>query len=131
MTLNAFAPVEWSSEFVFAASIGITLVIGIVLAATVGALALRVTGISFAMVTLAFAQAGSVLIRRNPGSATGGDEGLSLDITNVPEGLVGVVNTRNLYWMALAVLVFAPGTSPRRHARTNSGFGSSASGRTR
>jgi branched-chain amino acid transport system permease protein len=106
MTLNAFAPVEWSSELIFAASIGITLVFGIVLAATVGALALRVTGISFAMVTLAFAQAGSVLIRRNPGGATGGDEGLSLDIANVPEGLVGVMNTRNLYWMALAVLVF-------------------------
>lgn len=106
MTLNAFAPAEWSSELVFAASIGLTLVLGIVLAATVGALALRVTGISFAMVTLAFAQAGSVLIRRNPGGATGGDEGLSLDITNVPEGLVGVVNTRNLYWMALGVLVF-------------------------
>jgi len=106
MTLNAFAPVEWSSELVFAASIGITLIFGIVLAATVGALALRVTGISFAMVTLAFAQAGSVLIRRNPGSATGGDEGLSLDITNVPEGLVGVRNTAHLYWMALAVLVF-------------------------
>jgi branched-chain amino acid transport system permease protein len=106
MTLNAFAPVEWSSGLIFAASIGITLVFGIVLAATVGALALRVTGISFAMVTLAFAQAGSVLIRRNPGGATGGDEGLSLDIANVPEGLVGVMNTRNLYWMALAVLVF-------------------------
>lgn len=106
MTLNAFAPDEWPSGLVFAASIGITLVFGIVLAATVGALALRVTGISFAMVTLAFAQAGSVLIRRNPASATGGDEGLSLDITNVPESLVGVINTRNLYWMALAVLVF-------------------------
>lgn len=106
MTLNAFAPAEWSGELVFAASIGITLVFGIMLAATVGALALRVTGISFAMVTLAFAQAGSVLIRRNPGSATGGDEGLSLDIANVPDGLVGVMNTRNLYWMALAVLVF-------------------------
>ncbi|WP_136708731.1 branched-chain amino acid ABC transporter permease [Agromyces sp. H66] len=106
MSLDAFAPAEWPSGLVFAASIGITLVFGLVLAATVGALALRVTGISFAMVTLAFAQAGSVLIRRNPDSATGGDEGLSLDIANVPEGLVGVVNTRNLYWMALAVLVF-------------------------
>ncbi len=105
MTLNAFAPADWPSGLIFAASIGITLVFGIVLAATVGALALRVTGISFAMVTLAFAQAGSVLIRRNPGSATGGDEGLSLDIANVPESFVGVVNTRNLYWMALAVLV--------------------------
>jgi branched-chain amino acid transport system permease protein len=106
MTLDAFAPVDWPSELIFVGSIAITLVLGIVLAATVGSLALRVTGISFAMVTLAFAQAGSVLIRRNPGGATGGDEGLSLDIDHVPDALVGVVNTRNLYWLALGVLVF-------------------------
>jgi branched-chain amino acid transport system permease protein len=106
MTLDAFAPVAWPSELIFVGSIAVTLVLGIVLAATVGSLALRVTGISFAMVTLAFAQAGSVLIRRNPGGATGGDEGLSLDIDHVPDALVGVVNTRNLYWLALGVLVF-------------------------
>ncbi|PWC03182.1 branched-chain amino acid ABC transporter permease [Agromyces badenianii] len=106
ITLDAFAPVDWPSELIFLGSIVVTLVLGLVLAATVGALALRVTGISFAMVTLAFAQAGSVIIRRNPGGATGGDEGLSLDITNVPDALVGVLNTRNLYWVALGVLVF-------------------------
>lgn len=106
MALDAFAPAEWPSEAIFLAAIGATLVFGIVLASTVGALALRVTGISFAMVTLAFAQAGSVLIRRNPGGATGGDEGLALDIANVPAALVGVVNTRNLYWVALGILVF-------------------------
>ncbi|MCD2443890.1 branched-chain amino acid ABC transporter permease [Agromyces sp. SYSU K20354] len=106
MALEYFAPVEWPSELIFLASIVVTLVFGIVLAATVGSLALRVTGISFAMVTLAFAQAGSVLIRRNPGGATGGDEGLSLDIANVPDALVGVLNTRNLYWLALGILVF-------------------------
>ncbi|MFB6611580.1 branched-chain amino acid ABC transporter permease [Agromyces sp. NPDC056379] len=106
MTLDAFAPVAWTSELIFLGSIVVTLVFGLVLAATVGALALRVTGISFAMVTLAFAQAGSVIIRRNPGGATGGDEGLSLDIANVPGALVGVLNTRNLYWVALGVLVF-------------------------
>ncbi|WP_374201132.1 branched-chain amino acid ABC transporter permease [Agromyces sp. S2-1-8] len=105
MTLEAFAPPEWPGDLIFVVSILVTLVGGLVLAMTVGALALRVTGISFAMVTLAFAQAGSVLIRRNPGGATGGDEGLSLDIEHVPSALVGVVNTRNLYWLALAVLV--------------------------
>jgi branched-chain amino acid transport system permease protein len=104
--LEYLAPADLPSEVIFLGSIVFTLVLGVVLAATVGALALRVTGISFAMVTLAFAQAGSVLIRRNPGNATGGDEGLSLDITHVPDALVGVVNTRNLYWLALGVLVF-------------------------
>lgn len=105
MTLDAFAPPEWPSDVIFVVSIVVTLVGGLVLATTVGALALRVTGISFAMVTLAFAQAGSVLIRRNPGGATGGDEGLPLEIEHVPDALVGVVNTRNLYWLALGVLV--------------------------
>jgi branched-chain amino acid transport system permease protein len=105
MTLEAFGPSDWPSPVVFVVSIGITLVAGLVLAATVGSLALRVTGISFAMVTLAFAQAGSVLIRRNPGGRTGGDEGIPLDTTHVPADLVGVVDTRNLYWMALGILV--------------------------
>ncbi len=77
----------------------------VLLAGVVGALSLRVTGISFAMVTLAFAQAGAVLIRKNPGKLTGGDEGLALDTTHVPDVLVGVLNTRNLYWLCLAVLV--------------------------
>lgn len=83
----------------------LVLVGGIVLAHVVGAISLRVTGISFAMVTLAFAQAGNVLVRRNPGGATGGEEGLALATGNVPDAFVGVLNTRNLYWLALAVLV--------------------------
>ncbi|SEC06640.1 amino acid/amide ABC transporter membrane protein 2, HAAT family [Paramicrobacterium humi] len=77
---------------------------GLVVATVLGALSLRVTGISFAMVTLAFAQAGSVLIRRNSG-ITGGDEGLSLATEHVPDFFIGVFNTRNLYWLSLAVLV--------------------------
>lgn len=76
-----------------------------VLSTLTGVVALRVTGIPFAMVTLAFAQAGSVLVRRNPEGATGGEEGLSLNTAQVPDMFVGVSNTRNLYWLALAVLV--------------------------
>ncbi|KQV77651.1 ABC transporter permease [Nocardioides sp. Root122] len=77
------------------------------IAVVTGAVSLRVTGIPFAMVTLAFAQAGSVLVRRNPDGLTGGDEGLSVDTEHVPAALVGVVHTRNLYWLALAVVVVA------------------------
>ncbi|MDO5499951.1 MAG: branched-chain amino acid ABC transporter permease [Propionibacteriaceae bacterium] len=83
----------------------LVLVGGIVIAHIIGAISLRVTGISFAMVTLAFAQAGNVLVRRNPGHSTGGEEGLALATAGVPVVLIGVVNTRNLYWLALAVLV--------------------------
>jgi branched-chain amino acid transport system permease protein len=83
----------------------VTLVCVVVLAGVTGAVALRVSGIPFAMVTLAFAQAGSVLVRRNPDGATGGEEGLSLNTDQIPAMLVGVSNSRNLYWLALAVLV--------------------------
>ncbi|MFD1827141.1 MULTISPECIES: branched-chain amino acid ABC transporter permease [Mumia] len=83
----------------------VTLVGGFVLAQVTGAISLRVTGIPFAMVTLAFAQAGSVLVRRNPGGATGGEEGLSLPTDHVPDWMVGVANTRNLYWLTLVMLV--------------------------
>src|SRR5690606_13622374 len=77
----------------------------IVLANVVGAISLRVSGVSFAMVTLAFAQAGNVIARRNMWGATGGEEGIGLTTVNVPDALVGVVNTRNMYWLALALLV--------------------------
>ncbi|WP_226925292.1 branched-chain amino acid ABC transporter permease [Georgenia thermotolerans] len=83
----------------------LVLVGAVVLAHVVGAISLRVTGVSFAMVTLAFAQAGNVLVRRNPGKLTGGEEGVGLRTDNVPDALVGVVNTRTIYWVALAVLV--------------------------
>lgn len=80
------------------------LVGGLVIALITGSVANRVAGIPFAMVTLAFAQAGSVLVRRNA-QVTGGEEGLSLNTAQVPDWLVGVVNTRNLYWVILAILV--------------------------
>ncbi len=95
--LDAFRLPLWQG--VFAALIG-----GMVVALITGAVAMRVNGIPFAMVTLAFAQAGSVLVRRNQ-AITGGEEGLGLHTESVPDWLVGVVNTRNLYWLSLIVLV--------------------------
>ena len=85
-------------------AMALTLLGGAVVALVLGAVGLRVGGISFAMVTLAFAQAGSVLIRRNS-DVTGGEEGLRLDTTHVPDALVGVTDTRNLYWVAVVLLV--------------------------
>ena len=84
--------------------IPLSLLGGLVIAAFTGSVAMRVSGIPFAMVTLAFAQAGSVLVRRNQ-QVTGGEEGLRLTVELVPDWLVGVVNTRNLYWVCLAALV--------------------------
>lgn len=89
----------------FLSAMGLTLVVALVLSTLTGMVALRVTGIPFAMVTLAFAQAGSVLVRRNPGGATGGEEGVSPDTAGIPDFLIGVANTRNLYWLSLLTLL--------------------------
>lgn len=78
----------------------------IVLPAIVGAIALRTHDIAFAMVTLAFAQAGSIVVLQNPWNLTGGEEGLALSSDVLPAAFAGVANTRNLYWLALALLVF-------------------------
>ena len=83
------------------------IVAGIVISTLLGAVSLQVTGIPFAMVTLAFAQAGFVLVRKDPGRLTGGEEGMRLPTDYVPDWLVGVADTRNLYWVALAALVLA------------------------
>ena len=50
-----------------------------------GAISLRVSGIAFAMVTLAFAQAGTVLVQKNPDGLTGGEEGLGLNSDALPD----------------------------------------------
>lgn len=87
------------------AAAALALVVAIAVATIVGAVSLRVSGVSFAMVTLAFAQAGNVLARRNTAGATGGEEGIGLATATVPDALIGVVNTRNMFWLALAALV--------------------------
>jgi branched-chain amino acid transport system permease protein len=79
------------------------LAIGIVAAIVTGSVSLRVSGIAFAMVTLALAQAGSVFVIQDPLGITGGVEGISLDADRIPDVFIGVVNTRNLYWLALAL----------------------------
>ena len=88
------------------AALALTCALGVAVPLIVGAVSLRVGGIAFAMVTLAFAQAGSVLAYRNPSGATGGEEGLGLKTDRMPGFLVGVVNTKNLYWLAVVLLVF-------------------------
>lgn len=86
-------------------ALAFALVAGVVLALLIGALALRTKGVYFAMVTLAFAQAGAVLVGKNPGGLTGGEEGLSLPTRPLPKWMVGVVNTDNLYWLTLGALI--------------------------
>jgi branched-chain amino acid transport system permease protein len=86
----------------------LTFAVSLVLAVVLGAISLRVHGIAFAMVTLAFAQAFYYLVESNPHNLTAGDTGLVLSYTRLPSFLSGAVsNTRSLYWIALAFLVVA------------------------
>ncbi|MCX4772871.1 branched-chain amino acid ABC transporter permease [Streptomyces sp. NBC_01260] len=93
----------------FAAAALLGLCFGIALALVLGSVSLRVTGIGFSMVTLAFAQAGSILVSRDPGGVTGGEEGRAAPADLLPSWLVGIDNTANLYWIALAYLVLTLG----------------------
>ena len=104
--LPAIALTEWGWSL--PAALALLAVSAIAVPLVLGAVSLRVTGIAFAMVTLAFAQAGNVIVQTNPGGLTGGDEGIILDYDRIPDALVGIVNTKNLYWLALAyaALVF-------------------------
>jgi len=105
--LVAIAITKWHWGFYVA--VGFTLVAGLVVALVLGAVSLRVGGIAFAMVTLAFAQAGSILVFKNPQGWTGGEEGLGADYTKLPATFVGIFNTKHLYLLALAyaAIVFA------------------------
>jgi branched-chain amino acid transport system permease protein len=89
---------HWS----FWPSILFTVGAALVVANVLGYVSLRVGGIAFAMVTLAFAQAGAVLALKDPHHWTHGEEGLGADYTKLPKIFVGIVNTKNLYWLALA-----------------------------
>jgi branched-chain amino acid transport system permease protein len=104
--MTAIALTRW--EWGLWPTVGFLLVVGIAVPLVLGAVSLRVGGIAFAMVTLAFAQAGNVLVQKNPYGWTGGEEGTGLNYDQIPDAFVGVLNTKNLYWLALgyAVLVF-------------------------
>jgi branched-chain amino acid transport system permease protein len=92
-------------ELGFVGSVLLVLAVGLVLPLVVGAVCLRVKDIAFAMVTLAFAQAGAIFVLRDPLDVTGGELGRALPFRQVPDALIGVENTRNVYWLALALVV--------------------------
>ena len=77
------------------------------LALVLGSIALRVGGVAFAMVTLAFAEAFWIVVNSDPFEVTNGEEGLALVADAIPDLLRGVVNTRWVFWLALAFAVMA------------------------
>jgi branched-chain amino acid transport system permease protein len=115
--LTTIALTKW--EWPLWQSLLVVAVAGLLVPLVLGSVSLRVGGIAFAMVTLAFAQAGQVLVQKNPDQLTGGEEGLGLNSDALPDFLVGVLNAKNLYWLALAYAVvvflvvrFAVSSSP-------------------
>jgi branched-chain amino acid transport system permease protein len=101
--LLAVATTRW--DWSLPRTLLLTAVVGLVLPLVLGSVSLRVGGIAFAMVTLAFAEAGSTLVDKNPRQWTGAEEGVPVNFEQLPEAFVGVLNTDNLYYLALAYLV--------------------------
>lgn len=92
----------------FVSSAGFAVLVAALLSTVVGALALRAQNfIAFAMATLAFAEAGAVLVLHDPGGFTGGDEGLTLSGPGMIQGLVGADSRAATYWVALAFATLA------------------------
>lgn len=96
VTAIALARWHWS----LTQAIALAAVVALLLPLALGAVCLRVRDIPFAMVTLAFAEAASILVLQNPFGLTGGEEGLALGSGVLPESLTGVANTAHLYWIA-------------------------------
>jgi branched-chain amino acid transport system permease protein len=68
------------------------------------AASLRLTGIGFSMATLALAQALAIGVERGF-LRSGGEVGVTYGFGVLPGPFVGIANTRNAYWLALALLV--------------------------
>ncbi len=100
--LTAIATTRW--DWTLWQALLFTAAVALLVPLLLGAVSLRVGGIAFAMVTLAFAEAGSKLVNQNPRGWTGGEEGTA--VGNLPDALVGVLNTKHLYWIALGYLIF-------------------------
>ena len=84
----------------------VSIAVSAILALLVGAASLRTSGITFAMVTLAFGEAGHVIIQRNFFNLTGGENGFALNADLIPQFWISVANTKYIYWTALAALIF-------------------------
>ena len=81
--------------------LGVALLAGVIIAALVGSIVLRTSGMTFIMITLAFAQMGYFLIVSL--KAYGGDDGLSIEQRSA-FGLFDIGNHTVLYYLILAFL---------------------------
>ena len=137
----AIATTRWGWEFWQAVLLAAA--IGLVLPLVLGTISLRVSGIAFAMVTLAFAEAGAILVRGNPNSWTGADEGVSVAYEKLPalvrrrlqhrQPLLGRarLRSRRLCDLHVGGRLVARAASGRRSAKTSCASRCSACARSR
>jgi branched-chain amino acid transport system permease protein len=100
----AFAMTMRHTDAGFLVSVLVAVMAIVVTSALVNAVALRATGMAFAMVTLAFSQLAYIVVSRNY-VGTGGEEGLRLPSEKVPDLFLGVLNAHNAYWLALSFVI--------------------------
>jgi branched-chain amino acid transport system permease protein len=91
-------------RFGFALGVPLAMALSVVVAIAGNAAALRLTGIGFSMATLAMAQGFAIAVERGF-LGSGGEVGVTFARGVLPDPLRGVMNTRNVYWLALALVV--------------------------
>lgn len=107
---GAYATVILSNNPKLGFALGVPLAIALsaVVAVVGNAAALRLTGLGFSMATLAMAQGFSIAVERGF-LGSGGEVGVTFARGVLPDALRGVMNTRNAYWLALALVVVVYG----------------------
>jgi branched-chain amino acid transport system permease protein len=88
----------------FAIGVPLAMALSLIVAFVGNAAALRLTGLGFSMATLAMAQGFSIAVERGF-LGSGGEVGVTFARGVLPDALRGVLNTRNAYWLALALAV--------------------------
>lgn len=88
----------------FGAAVLLALATTFVLSVIGNACALNLTGFGYAMATLALVQLLAICVERGY-AGSGGEVGVTYDFGTLPASFTGLVNSRNVYWLALGTLV--------------------------
>jgi branched-chain amino acid transport system permease protein len=106
--IGCYASVILANSSGFGLGIVLALVVTAICALAGNALALRLTGIGYTMTTLALAQLMYIGVQRGY-LGSGGEFGVTFERDVLPSAFLGLANTRNVYWLALAVAVLVYG----------------------
>ena len=102
--VGCYCTVVLANDIGFAAGVAGALIITALVAVVGNAVALRLTGIGYSMTTLALAQLMYIGVQRGY-LGTGGEFGVTFERDVLPSFFVGLESTKNLYWLALALVI--------------------------